>query len=105
MAKKPQPPAPKPNTPPAAAAAGAIDVAGAPGAPENTDAPADTGKPASPNGLRITAAREGFRRAGWRWSSQPTTVPLTEFTAEEEAMIRAETMLTVEDVVIEASAE
>jgi hypothetical protein len=54
------------------------------------------------NALRITSAREGFRRAGWKWSSQPTTVPLTEFSAEQVAMLRAEPMLTVEDVAVRA---
>lgn len=67
--------------------------------PAAADAAADpAAAPAAAGSLRITSAREGFRRAGWKWSSQPTTVPLTEFTAEQIAMLKAEPMLTVEEV-------
>lgn len=48
--------------------------------------------------IRVTSAREGFRRAGRPWSAQPITVPVAEFTAEQLAQLRAEPMLTVEDI-------
>lgn len=76
MAKKPA--APKPE-------ASADDVGAAP-SPRSTPA------------LIITSAREGFRRAGRPWSATPTRVDIAEFTAEQLAMLRAEPMLTIEDV-------
>jgi len=55
------------------------------------------------NALRITCAREGFRRAGRAWSITPTEVMLAEFDDAQLAMLRAEPMLTIEDIVIEAA--
>ncbi len=55
-------------------------------------------------GLRISAAREGFRRAGRAWSRQPTDVPLADLSDDQVAMLRAESLLTVEEIVLEESA-
>lgn len=59
-------------------------------------------KPKSPpdaaTALSVTARRDGFRRAGRAWSVQPTTVPLAELSDDQVAQLRAEPMLTVEDV-------
>lgn len=66
-----------------------------PAAPETTQTQADAGKV---NGLRITAKREGFRRAGRVWSLVPTEVLLDELSEDEIAMLKAETMLTVEEI-------
>jgi len=81
MAKKA--PAASKTTPPAAAADEPI-LSGANG-------------PDPVIGLRITAAREGFRRAGRAWSRQPTDVPLADLSDDQVAMLRAEPMLTVEE--------
>lgn len=103
MAKKPAP-APKPNTPPAAAAATASADLAAPNAAEALKA---TGKAAAAAadavtvfGLRITAKREGFRRAGRAWSKTPTEVPLADLEEYQANLLRAEHghMLTVEEI-------
>lgn len=52
------------------------------------------------NALRITSAREGFRRAGRPWSATPTEVLLSEFDDAQLAMLRAEAMLTIEGVTL-----
>lgn len=106
MAKKP-PVAPKapagaPDTPPATASAPAPEQtqehagagetqapAAAPNAPKKTD-------PVS--GLRISAKREGFRRAGRAWSKQPTEIPLAGMSKADVAALKAEPMLTVEEI-------
>ncbi|BBL70332.1 HI1506-related protein [Methylogaea oryzae] len=53
-------------------------------------------------GLRVTAKREGFRRAGWNWSTAPIELPAANFSKEEIAALRAEPMLVVEDIEIAA---
>ena len=55
--------------------------------------------------LRITAKRDGFRRAGRAWPATPTTVPLDALSEEQVELLRSETMLVVEDVEIEAAPE
>ena len=71
-----------------------------PDTPASTGAPAaePTQEQAAAGSLRITSAREGFRRAGRAWSATPTEVPLADLTAEQVAMLMAEPMLTVVDV-------
>ena len=87
MAKANPPVAPK-STPPAASA----------------DEPIPSGKngPDPVIGLRITAAREGFRRAGRAWSKQPTEIPLDGLSDAEIKLLKDEHghMLTVEEVVL-----
>lgn len=83
------------------AAPGALDGAGAPGA---ANAPIPSGKngPDPVIGLRITAAHEGFRRAGRAWSKQPTDVPLDELSDGQVKLLLEEDgrMLTVEEVAL-----
>ena len=52
-------------------------------------------------GLRVTAKRDGFRRAGIEWHGT-STVALSELTADQVEAIKAETqMLIVDEVDIE----
>lgn len=83
-----------PDTPPAKASAPA---------PEQTQKLAGAGEMQGFNALRITAAREGFRRAGRAWSKTPVDVPLADLTDDQVALLRAESLLTVEDITIEAA--
>ena len=53
-------------------------------------------------GIRVTSSVEGFRRGGRAWSKEAVSVPLTNFTKEQLAQIRAEQRLAVEDIEIEA---
>ena len=72
------------------------------GAGETQDPPiTSSGKEPDPvNGLRITAKREGFRRSGRAWSKQPTEIPLAGLSDADIAALKAESMLTVEEVVL-----
>lgn len=65
--------------------------------PEKTQKQAGAGKV---KGLRITAKREGFRRAGRAWSMTPTDVTLADLSDEEISALKAETMLTVEEITL-----
>lgn len=65
----------------------------------------DTEETQAFNGLRITSQREGFRRAGRAWGKAPVDVPMADLSDEEIALLKAESMLTVEDITIEAAAE
>ena len=47
--------------------------------------------------LRVTAKRDGFRRAGRAWSGT-TEVPVSELTEDQVAALKAEPMLVVEEV-------
>lgn len=92
----------KPNTPAAAPAP----------APEKTQEPAGAGEtqdetvlsgangPDPVVGLRITAAREGFRRCGRAWSKRPTEIPVAGLSEAEVAALMAEPMLTVEEITL-----
>jgi len=51
-------------------------------------------------GLRITAAREGFRRTGRAWSKQATEIPLAGLSDADVTALMAEPMLTVEEIVL-----
>lgn len=48
--------------------------------------------------LRITARRDGFRRAGMAHAASPVTHAIRTFTAEQLAALKAEPMLVVEEV-------
>lgn len=52
----------------------------------------------APGLLRVTAARDGFRRAGRAWPSTLTEVDAAEFTSEQLEALNAEPMLVVEFV-------
>lgn len=77
---------------PEAAPTDAEEVAPAP--ESDADTPAITA-------LAVTSKREGFRRAGRRWSVAPTTVPIAELTDEQVAMLYAEPMLDITAVAAE----
>ena len=55
-------------------------------------------------GLRIRALVDGFRRAGRAWGAEPVDAPLAEFTSAQVAQLRAEPLLAVEDIEIDAAA-
>lgn len=48
--------------------------------------------------IRITSKKDGFRRAGKAHSSKPTEYFESDFTAEQLAVLKAETMLIVEEL-------
>ena len=67
--------------------------------PKTPKQPAKKGVPAvagAPGLLRITAVREGFRRAGRAWSTSPTEVDAASFSAEQIDALNAEPNLVVE---------
>ncbi|MDA8254179.1 MAG: HI1506-related protein [Betaproteobacteria bacterium] len=88
------------DTTPAAAASPGTENASVPGADAEGATLSTKGKPDPVIGLRIAAAREGFRRAGRAWSKTPIDVPLADLSDDQVAMLRAESMLTVEEVVL-----
>lgn len=49
-------------------------------------------------GLRVTARAEGFRRAGFAWSTAPVDLPVSTFTKAQVEQLKAEPMLTVEEI-------
>jgi len=55
-------------------------------------------------GLRIHALTGGFRRCGRAWGAEPVDAPLAEFTSAQVAQLRAEPLLAVEDIEIDAAA-
>ncbi len=48
--------------------------------------------------LRVTAKVAGFRRAGRVWPALPVEVDAAEFTPEQLAQLRAEPLLSVEEI-------
>jgi hypothetical protein len=64
----------------------------------NAKKPAAAG-PAT-RGLRVICKRENFRRAGIDWSGTQT-VPLDKLTPDQVEMLKAESMLVVDEVDIE----
>lgn len=56
-------------------------------------------------GLRIVAKREGFRRAGHAFGSEPLTIPLSKLTPDEVEQLENDRMLVVVRVDIEPVAE
>ncbi len=59
--------------------------------------PAKAGEKKQGPMLRITAKRDGFRRAGRPWSGT-VEVSASEFTEEQLAALKAEPMLVVEEI-------
>lgn len=59
--------------------------------------------PAAPvKGIKVAALQEGGRyRAGRHWSKEPATVPVGDFTREQLAQLRGDSLLVVIDVDIE----
>lgn len=53
-------------------------------------------------GLRVATKRDGFRRAGIEFTGS-TTLPLSDLTPEQVEAIKAEPMLVVDEVDIEAA--
>lgn len=53
--------------------------------------------------LSIRAQREGFRRAGLAFGLQARVIALAELTDEQVAALKAESMLVVEEVDLDAS--
>ncbi|MDA8258370.1 MAG: HI1506-related protein [Betaproteobacteria bacterium] len=51
-------------------------------------------------GLRITSQREGFRRAGRAWGRAPIEIALADLSDDEIALLKAESMLTVEEITL-----
>lgn len=68
------------------------------GADGGAASPAPAEAPAVTPGLRIAAKRDGFRRAGMAHSKTPTDYPAGFFTADQLAALKAEPMLTVEEL-------
>ncbi len=52
--------------------------------------------------LRISSKADGFRRAGLAFTREPIDVPLENLTKEQIAALKAEPMLVVAEVEIEA---
>lgn len=70
------------------------------------EAPSTTVKPPARKlpALRIRSKTAGFRRAGRAWGTEAQDVPLSEFTKEQLAQLRAEANLVVVDCEIDAAA-
>lgn len=60
-------------------------------------------KPAGPanKGLRIVARKDLFRRCGRAFGAEPVVIPLTDVSAGEVEILKAEAQLVVVDVDIE----
>ena len=56
-------------------------------------------------GLRVVAARDGFRRAGRAWSKDATDVALANLTKDQIAQLKSEPLLAVSEVDIASDAE
>lgn len=94
---------PAPNTPSEAATASATETTQEQaGAVQTQDEPMLSGVngPDPVIGLRITSRREGFRRAGRAWGKQPTEIALADLSGEEIVILKAESMLTVEEIAL-----
>lgn len=65
--------------------------------------------PATPKGkikaLRVTARRDSFRRIGRKFTAEPVDIPLSELKNTEVAALRADKLLVVHEVDIDAPAE
>lgn len=59
--------------------------------------------PGIPNGVRVVAKAQGFRRAGRAWPVAPTDVLFEDLGDDALAQLRAEPMLSVTEIVIEAA--
>lgn len=59
-------------------------------------------KPAGIPALRIRAVPEqGFCRSGRRWTREPQVVPVSDFTPEQVAALKAEALLVVVETTLE----
>lgn len=58
--------------------------------------------PAKIAGLRIHAKKAGFRRAGRAWGVAPVDLPVTDFNRQQLAQLRAEPLLVVADIELDA---
>ena len=54
--------------------------------------------------LRVTSARDGFRRGGRAWNKGENIVPVSELTEEQIAQIKGEGKLAVEEIEIDGEA-
>lgn len=52
-------------------------------------------------GLRVAAKVAGFRRAGRSWGSEPTDVPVSDFTTDQMDALKADPGLVVSNIEIE----
>jgi len=51
-------------------------------------------------GLRVTAQKDGFRRAGREWSTAAIDVPVSELSKEQIAQLNGERLLSVQEIEI-----
>lgn len=65
-------------------------------------APPKAAEPVIHAGLRITARREGFRRAGRAWSKSAIDVRVADFTLDQIEQLLAEPLLDVTEIGIPA---
>jgi hypothetical protein len=54
-------------------------------------------------GLRISALADGFRRAGRAWTTEAVDVPVSEFTKDQVAALKAEPGLRVTECDIDVA--
>ena len=52
----------------------------------------------TPKVWRVVSQREGFRRAGWVWSTSPILIGKDELSDEQLALLQAEALLTIDEV-------
>lgn len=52
----------------------------------------------SMRGLAVSSTRDGYRRAGRAWTKEPTTVPLSELTEEQRALLEGDINIRVVEV-------
>lgn len=62
-----------------------------------------TAKKMTIKGISVKSVKDGLWRGGRAWRKEPTELPVSAFTKEQLAQIRAEPILTVTDVEIEAT--
>ena len=55
--------------------------------------------------LKISSRPESFCRAGRRWTREPQVIAVSEFTKAQIVMLKAETLLAVEETTLEVPAE
>ena len=55
--------------------------------------------------IEVIARSDGFRRAGLVWHKKPTTVALSELTAEQVALLQEDSSLRIRGVYIDVDAE
>jgi len=53
--------------------------------------------------LSISTSREGFRRAGYVFGKEPTIIPLEDLDRKQIALLKAEPLLAVSEVEIDAA--